>query len=370
MSSSLMIHFQNINDPRVNRRKKHLLIDILIITVVGVLCDCDTWEHIEDFANDHIDWFKKYLKLENGIPSHDTLSRVLYKIKPEFFQKAFLDWLKSCGQLQIGEQIAIDGKELRGSGNGRLNVGVIGAWAKNKGVMLGLVKGAKGAGEVPKIPDLLKILEVKGCVVSVDAGNARSSVAKEIVNCGGDYLMTIKKNEKSLYKKIDNIFNCYYKLDNPFNYSEYDTMEYGHGRFEYRRCISLDTEQFHHINLLKRWPNLKSISIVETLREKNGKYEESRRYFISSLIPNSEVILGYVRGHWSIENNCHWVLDVAFREDSCRVQNETGAQNLAIIRRFLMGQVKKKKDELKISYTRLRKKCGRNPSFLSEVLFS
>ena len=235
---------------------------------------------------------------------------------------------------------------------------------------MGSVGCNKGGGEVPKIPELLELLNLTDCLVTVDAGNARSSVANAIVDKGGDYLMTIKRNEGSLYNKLESIFKGNL-AEEVKNYDEFEIAEYGHGRMDYRYCVVIESDDFEHLDLLARWPKMKTIGMIQSLRiedNNDGETESRARFFISSSKLNGEDLYHSARGHWAIENNLHWVLDVAFNEDDDRKKDKKSASNIAMLRRFAVSIMKKKKEEIKISYNRLRKKCHMDIKLLGDVI--
>lgn len=363
--------FVSLKDPRIDRGKKHKLLDIIGLALVGVICDCDTWEEIEDFGNHYFEDLKKYFSFTNGVPSHDTINRVFSKIDPKPFQGCLLDWLNSIRKFNGKDLISIDGKEMRSSSlKKKNNLGFVQAWSKKRSIVLGSIGCNKGGGEVPKIPELLELLNLTDCLVTVDAGNARSSVANAIINRGGDYLMTIKKNEGSLYNKLESIFagNLPEEIK---NFNEFEAMEHGHGRMDYKYCVTIESDDFEHLDLLERWPEMKTIGMIQGLRLEDSSddgAEARTRFFISSSKLSGEDLYESARGHWAIENNLHWVLDVAFNEDNDRKKDRTSASNIAMLRRFAVSIMKKKKEEIKVSYNRLRKKCHMDVKLLGDVI--
>lgn len=242
---NFMDYFSDLPDPRIDRRKKHKLMDVIGITVLGVLSGCECWGEIELYAREREEDFKTLFDLPNGIPSHDTLERVFSRLNPEAFQRCFYNWANSLRRKAGKELIAVDGKSLNGSDGGHDNLSLLHAWSVDSGIVIGAVECSKGGGEVPQIPVLLKDLDIKDCIVTVDAGNARSSVAKAIKNKGADYVMIVKKNESSLHKKLENIFSG--SFPEKFEFTEEEKTELNRGRVEFRRCVTADASQFDHL---------------------------------------------------------------------------------------------------------------------------
>jgi predicted transposase YbfD/YdcC len=363
---NFMDYFSDLPDPRLDRRKKHKLVDVIGIVVVGVLSGCECWGEIELYAREKETDFKTLFELPNGIPSHDTLERVFSRLSAEAFQKCFYNWANSLRKKAGRDLIAIDGKSLNGSDGGRDNLSLLHAWSVDSGIVIGAVECNKGGGEVPQIPALLKDLEIKDCVVTVDAGNARSSVAKEIKNKQAEYIMIVKANEKTLHRKIANIFSG--NFPDKFDFTEEENTELNRGRVEFRKCVVASADQFNHLDLFSSWPGLKSIGYVEHVRIANDSSSLNIRFFISSLDNDAIEHQQYIREHWQVENKLHWVLDVAFGEDANRVRNKTAAKHLALIRRMSMGLLKKAKEKEKYSYRALRKRCGWSFDYCKQVL--
>lgn len=363
---TFMDYFSDLPDPRLDRRKKHKLIDVIGLTVVGVLSGCECWGEIELYCREREADLKTLFELPNGIPSHDTLERVFSRLNAKSFQQCFYGWANSIRKKAGRDLIAIDGKSLNGSDGSFNNLSLLHAWSVESGIVIGAVECKKGSGEVPQIPSLLNDLELKGCIVTVDAGNARSSVAKEIKKKEADYIMIVKKNEKSLHQKMEKIFSGLYPED--FYFNEVEDTELNRGRVEFRKCVVAPAEQFDHIDLFQRWPEVKTIGYIEHVRINGKDSSLNTRFFISSLEETAIEHQVYIREHWGIENNLHWVLDVAFGEDANRVRNKVSASHLALIRRMSMGLLKKAKEKEKYSYKALRKRCGWSFEYCKQVL--
>lgn len=366
-------HFSAIKDPRIDRTKKHQLIDIITITLCAVISGAESWDDIELFAECKYDWFKSFLELPNGVPSHDTFNRVFARLDPEQLEKCFVNWIKSINSLISGSQIAIDGKTLRHSydrNSEQEAIVMVTAWVRESGLVLAQKKVAKKSNEITAVPELLKILELSGAIVTLDAMGCQTKIASQIVNQKADYLITLKKNQGGLYKRVDDLFKVALseKENQPFS-SNYSVCELGHGRTE-QRCYHVLNDIQELVDSKKKWSNLNSIVRVEYLRQlKNGKIKYESRYFITSLSKNSKQLAEYIRGHWGIENELHWVLDVGFNEDKSRIRKDNAPENLAVIRHIALNLIKQHKS-IKGSIKGKRKKAGWDNNYLRELLLS
>lgn len=370
---SLIDHFMVITDPRINRTKKHNLIDIIVIAVCGVICSCETWVDIEEYAYSKEDWFKTFLELPGGVPSHDTFGRVFSLIDPIEFQKAFYEWTKSVITITDGEIISMDGKYFRSSltkaGDPRSVIGMVSAWASKAGVALAQKKADfKKSGEKKIYKDLIEILDLKGCIVTMDAYGCHADITNRIVAKGGDFVVALKKNQGILLKEVEKIFCSDKKI------KSYETQEKSHGRLERRICRSvkfnINSIQDVDIKAIKRfkdWNGIESITEIKSERTLNGKTSHQTRYYISSLNPKPEKLLDTIRSHWGVENKLHYVLDVAFDEDHCRVRTGHGGENLAVIRRLALNLIRQEKTS-KRSVNGKRLKCSWTNDYLLKVI--
>jgi predicted transposase YbfD/YdcC len=342
-------YFVDIEDPRIERTKRHQLIDIITIAICAVICGADSWVTIETYGEAKQDWFKQFLELPNGIPSHDTFARVFAKIDTQQFQECFLAWIKSVAQITNGEIIAIDGKALKHSydreaGNRAINM--VSAWAVNNRLVLGQRKVNSKSNEITAIPELIKVLDIVGCTVTIDAMGCQKEIVNLIAQKQGDYVIALKKNQENLYKSVEQLFKeAISTRCEGFKASSFSTQESGHGREEIRNYLML-SNICNNIEGSDKWEKLKSVGMVESVRTVNGKTTVETRYYISSLDNDAKIFGESVRSHWSIENSLHWRLDVSFREDDCRIRKDNAPQNFAVLRHIainILTQDKSKK---------------------------
>jgi predicted transposase YbfD/YdcC len=365
-------HFGKVKDPRKERTRRHKLLDIILIAICGVICGADSWVDIELFGKSKLNWLKTFLELPNGVPSHDTFGRVFAAINPEEFEKGFMEWVQAINELTQGQVIAIDGKQLRGSRdgeNGKNAIYMVSAWAVENQLVLGQHKVDEKSNEITAIPKLLKLLEITGCIVTIDAIGTQTKIAKAILDRDGDYLLAVKENQGHLYEDIHDLFEEDQKYDfeeAPYSYAK--TINKDHGRIEIRQCWSIsDPAYLTTIRGLGRWRGLKSVVMVISERRIGEKTEQQTSYFITSLESNAEKILKAKRSHWSIENKLHWVLDIAFREDHCRVRKDNAPHNFAILRHMALNLLKQE-HTVKAEIKAKRLKCGWDTGYLLKVL--
>ncbi len=364
-------HFLEIEDPRVDRTKRHLLIDIITITLCAVIGGAETWSDIELYGKCKYKWFKKFLKLPNGIPSHDTFGRVFARLNPEQLQECFSNWVKSISSLFDGEIVAIDGKTLRHSydkTNGKAAIVMVSAWAQHNGLVLGQRKVDEKSNEISAIPQLLKVLDLKGAIVTIDAMGCQKEIVSQIISQEADYVITLKKNQGGLDQRVDDLFKE--ALSNQgigYKYSDYFPTESGHGRSETRRYQVLNNIQ-DLVEPEGKWKHLNSVARVDYLRTlKDGKTKLETRYFITSLSHEAEQLSRSIRGHWRSENQLHWVLDVEFNEDDSRIRKDRAAENLAIIRHIALNLLKQEKS-VKGRIKSKRNRAGWDNDYLLKVL--
>lgn len=366
---TIIDHFKDMEDPRVERTKAHLLLDIIVITICAVICGAEGWVSIAKYGEAKHEWLKKFLELPNGIPSHDTFARVLARIDPEQFQRSFLNWIQSIERVTEKEVVAIDGKTLRRSYDTKTEksaIHMISAWANSSGLVLGQRKVDEKSNEITAIPELLTVLELKGCIVTIDAMGCQKEIVSQIKEKEADYVIAVKKNQPTLYEKIKNTFTQAIANPEEFELSDYKTEEFSHGREEIRKYYML-TNVNKLVDPEGKWKNLASVGMVCSERIINGKKSRETRYYISSLSLSAEELAGAIRNHWSVENSCHWILDVAFNEDSCRIRKDNAPQNLATFRHIALNLLKQEKTQ-KLGIKNKRLKAGWDDRYLESVL--
>jgi predicted transposase YbfD/YdcC len=367
---SLLDHYSTVIDPRVERTRKHLLNDLLTIAICGFICGVDNWVELEDFGKAKFEWFRKFLRLPHGIPSHDTFGRFFAALDPEEFSRCFIRWVKAISEVTEGEVVAIDGKTLRRSfdnASGKAAIHMVSAWASKNNLVLGQVKTEEKSNEITAIPKLLELLHLHGCIVTIDAMGCQRDIVERIVEKGADYVISLKGNQETLQREVEALFveateESFETL--PHAYTE--TLEKEHGRIEKRRYWT--TGRLDAIRETKKWPSLTSVGMVESQRTVNEITSVEVRYFISSLPGNdAEKFANAVRSHWSVENNLHWVLDVAFDEDQSRVRKDNAPENMAMLRHVALNLIKADKLVKRGVQTR-RKLAGWDENFLAHLL--
>ena len=361
---SIIHHFSSIKDPRVDRQKKHQLQDIFFITLCSVICGADNWVAIEEFGKAKAAWFTELLGLQHGIPSHDTFGEVFAVIDVEQFGECFSNWVNDLANLTEGEIIAIDGKCLRRSidkASKKAAIHMVSAWAQHNSLVLGQVQVDDKSNEITAIPKLLSRLDIAGAVITIDAMGCQKKIAQQIVEQGGDYVLSLKGNQESLHEDVVTYFTSPLSPE-----AARATVDGGHGRIE-TRTVRV-TGEIAWLKERHSWAGLQSIIEVTATRESENKITEETRYFISSLSANNPNKLEHaVRAHWAIENNLHWVLDIAFDEDSNRTRKGHSAANLAIIRHIALNLIKKEKAS-KVGVKTKRLKAGWDNDYLLRII--
>jgi predicted transposase YbfD/YdcC len=370
MALSLQESFSSLEDPRVERHKKHKLLDILILTICAVISGAEGWEAIEQFGKDKEDWLKKWIELANGIPSHDCIARVIARIEPDKMTECFVAWVQSVAELTLGEIVALDGKTARHSYNRKDKLGAIhmvSAWANQAGLSLGQVKTEAKSNEITAIPVLLDMLEIKGCIVTIDAMGCQTDIAAKIIDQQAGYVLSVKDNQKRLHEAVSDYFDTAIAANNPVlcQLQSHEETHSGHGRIETRRCYlstCLDT-----LPDAARWKGLVSIGRVDSERCINGEVSIERRHYICSL-SDVKPFAQAARAHWGIENSLHWVLDVTFREDDSRIRTGYAPENFNVVRQLAINLLKKEPSKLSIKRKRFR--AALSDQFRENVIFS
>ena len=366
---TLIDHFSNLTDPRIDRTKDHKLIDIVVIAVCSVICGADGWVGMETYGKAKYKWLKQFLELPNGIPSHDTFSRVFARLEPEEFQTCFLHWIKSISQLIPGEVISIDGKTLRHSydrESKKKAIHMISAWANTQKLVLGQRKVDEKSNEITAIPELIKVLELSGCIVTIDAMGTQKNIAQLIIDKGADYCLALKGNQGNIYEDVEQLFeSCQAQKWQNIDHSFFQTTEKGHGRIETRRYWTMGEVEF--LLDADKWAGLKSIGMVESQRTIDGETTWETRYYLNSFSSNAEVFADAVRSHWGIENSLHWVLDVSFAEDDCRIRKDNSPENLALLRHLALNLLSQEKTA-KVGVKNKRLKAAWDEQYLAKVL--
>lgn len=330
----MISYFSSIPDPRVERCKFHLLEDIVLLAIIAVICGCESWETIEEFGKSKKEFLKDYLKIPNGIPSHDTIERLFKRIDSKAFGESFIQWTDAMRIKGKGELINIDGKTLCGSkdeGNGKYAIHLVSAWSHQNRLVLGQVKTDCKSNEIAAVKELLTLLDIKGAVITADAMSCQKDIVKQICDNEANYIIAIKDNQKNLKEEIEYEFKTHSKI------AKSETLEKDHGRIETRICEVID--DLRELNNKEAWANLKSIVKITSVREIKNVETKEERFYISSLNQTAAYFNEAIRNHWAVENNLHWVLDVQFNEDKSRKRKDNAAENFAIVRRFALTRI-------------------------------
>lgn len=368
---SLTAHFAALPDPRDARGKDHRLLDILVIAICAAICGAEGWVEVEEFGKAKQEWFASFLPLPHGIPSHDTFGRVFAALDPDQFQHCFLCWVQAALPPTDGTVIAVDGKTVRRShdrSGGKAAIHMVSAWASAHHLVLGQVQTDSKSNEITAIPALLDVLMLTGCIVTIDALGCQTAIARQIVAQGGDYVLALKENHPETSHEVIHLFTDAHET----GFADYaadtvETLDGGHGRVEIRRYWTIsDPASVAHVDPKGKWVGLRAIGMVEAERREAGKVSRERRYYLTS-VGEAATFGKAVRAHWGIENGLHWVLDVAFREDDCRVRVGHAAANFAVLRHLALNLLKGERTA-RVGIKVKRLKAGWDVRYLLKVL--
>ena len=369
-TTSIIAHFSSLPDPRIEKKTKHNLEDIIVITICAAVCGADDWVAVENYGKGKHDWLKTFLKLPHGIPSHDTFGNVFSVINPNEFEKCFLNWIRSVFSVTKGQIVAVDGKTLRRSHDKSSNksaIHMVSAWASENGITLGQVITDEKSNEITAIPALLDLLEIKGCIVTIDAmGCQKKIVEKIVVDKEADYVLSLKGNQGNLHNDVKLFFEM--AMKDSFRDISFDslvTVDGDHGRIETRRHYIVSNIDW--LEEKQKWKNLKTIGMVISERDINGKVSIESRYFICSINEDAKLFAKAVREHWGIENKVHWCLDIAFREDESRMRKGHSAGNFSVVRHIALNLLRHEQT-LKVGIKNKRLNAAWDSRYLLKVL--
>lgn len=358
-------HFGSIPDPRIDRTKEHKLIDILFITLSAVICGCEDWNAIERYAKSKEQWLRKHLELPNGIPSHDTINRVISLLEPAILQERFIQWVQTVVSLKAGDVVSVDGKRLCGSGKDGLDaiVHMVTAWSSANNMVLGGYKVDDKSNEITAIPQLLEMLELKDCTLTIDAMGCQKEIAKKIVDKGAHYILAVKDNQQRLFDDIKEAFEHEPKSA----IVTHTEKNMGHGRIEKRTCRVITNMDW--VCQKQDWKELKSIIEITAERtdKKSGVKQKELRYYISDMHNTPVKFNSDIREHWGIENKQHWTLDIAFGEDDSKKRAGNAAENFAILNRMALNIVKQD-TTAKVGVKTRRMMAGWDDGYLNRLL--
>lgn len=370
MGASIIEHFGKLRDPRIERHKKHRLEDIIVLSICAVLSGAEGWEAIRQYGQAKLAWLRQFIPLAHGIPADDTIARVISRLSAKGLQECFVSWVTAVSEATEGSVVAIDGKTVRRSfdrSRGKRAIHMVSAWGSANGLVLGQLKTEEKSNEITAIPKLLEMLEIKGCIVTIDAMGCQKEIAKQVIEQGGDYLLAVKGNQGTLEEAVVDFFETAQAADfqgAPVDYHQ--DIDSGHGRIEVRRCwTSSDLSTLSHP---EQWVGLTSIAMIESERHIGEQQSLERRYYITSLQSDAKQIAHAARGHWGVENTLHWTLDVTFREDECRIRRGEAAENLCTLRHFVLNLLKQETTSKK-SIKQKRLLAAWDDDYRAKVLF-
>ncbi len=369
MSANILDHFSPLQDPRIERNKLHALADIMLLTVCAVVSGADGWEAIEEFGREKLDWLGQFAPFKNGVPSHDCIANVLSRLSPKGFQECFGSWTRAVATATAGEVIAVDGKTARGSRDRRESrrpLHMVSAWASTNRLVLGQEATEEKSNASTAIPKLLELLELKGCLVTLDAMGCQHAIAAQIIAQGGEYVLGLKGNQSHLQEAVEDFFTAAQAANFVGVSHDYtEELDKDHGRLEVRRywvsetlCTLPDTE---------RWAGLRSIGMVERTCQSGDTQTLERRYFINAIAADAKRFAHAVRGHWGVENRRHWRLDVVFNEDASRIRKGHAPAIMTSLRHLCINLFEQEPSSLGLA--KKRRKAGWNDAYRAKVVF-
>jgi predicted transposase YbfD/YdcC len=369
---SIRDHFATLPDPRIDRTRRHELLDIITIAVCAVLCGADSWVEVEEFGKAKLPWLRSFLPLPHGIPSHDTFGRVFARLEPARFQQCFLAWVQASVLHTAGALVAIDGKVLRRSHDrraGKAAIDLVSAWAEANRLVLGQVAVAAKSNEITAIPALLELLALEGCIVTIDAIGCQTAIAQRIVAQGADYVLALKGNQGTLHDAVATYFTDAQAAGfRDIPHASVRTVDGAHGRIEIRQYWTVaDPELIAYLNPTGDWAGLRSVGMVERERRTADETTQETCYYVSSLDGDGATFAHAARGHWGIENRLHWVLDIAFREDESRVRTGHAPENFAVLRHIALNLLRQD-TSAKCGIKARRLKAGWDEAYLLHLL--
>lgn len=362
-------HFSSLTDPRIQYKVRHKLTDIIVITICAVISGADGWTEVGEYGKAKYEWLKSFLELPSGIPSHDTFGNVFSVLSLSEFENCFMSWVRAVFDKSDGDFVSIDGKRLCNSydrSSKKAAIHMVSAWASENRIILGQVKTDGNSNEITAIPELLKVLEVRGCVVTIDAMGTQKDIASRIIDKGGDYVLALKRNQKNLYEDVKLFFED--ASERGFEgivHDSHKTIEKDHGRTETREYRI--TSDIDWLLGKEDWKGIKNIGMVRSERDIEGKTGTETRYYITSIEADAEQFSKAVRSHWGIENKVHWISDVCFREDASRIRKGYAAENLAVIRHIALNLLRHERS-LKKGIAVKRHRAGWDNDYLLKVL--
>ena len=373
INTSIVEHFRDLEDPRIDRAKKHYLLDILVIALCTLLTGGEGFQDMELFGKSKLSWLQTFLALPHGIPSHDTFGRVFARLNPQRFQECFLSWTQAIAQLTEGALVSLDGKTVKASfdrATASSPLHMLSAWcSQNGGLVVGQLKTDSTSNEITAIPELLQLLLIKGCIVTIDAMGCQTHIAEQILEQGGDYLLTLKGNHRKASTAVKQHFHQEIEHHLPRRDEDnfFDTFDDSHGRLVRRRVWTMT--DLAPLPELAKWPGLQAVIAVETIRtaHRQAPVTSDYRFYLSSLVRSAETFASMIRQHWHIENKLHWSLDVTFNEDRSRIRKDYAVENIAALRRVALNLLRQEPSH-QISLRQKRLLCSLDESYLLTVI--